>query len=398
MNAFSCPPRIALAAGGTGGHLFPALALGRELRKRGYIPLLLTDKRGMGVLSNSTDLDDWDDDDIVVVEAATFAGKKSLGRYLGAAVRILAGIFSSWRLLGRRRVRVAIGFGGYPSFAPLLAARLRGVPICLHEQNAVFGRANKMLAPYARAIAFAFPSHGSRAADSVVTGTPVREEVFALRAQPYHPPEPDAPFHLLVFGGSQGAKILSEVMPEVLTRLPQEQRARLKITQQCRQEDIAALNRLYDQAGVAYETAPFFADLPRRMSAAHLVLARSGASTIAELTVIGRPSLLLPLPNTLDSDQEKNAAALTQAGGAWTLSQTSTLAEELAARLLDCMKSASLLQQASDAARGFGRPDAAARLADLVESIAKAKSKAANMTSPSREDSASHRRVALAVQ
>ena len=367
----SCPPCIAIAAGGTGGHLFPALALGRELSRRGYAPVLLTDARGMKLLQHGDLPQGWRQNQIISVPAATPYGKRGVGQYLRAAADILAGVTASWRVLARLQAHAAVGFGGYPSFAPLLAARLRNIPVCVHEQNAVLGRANRMLAPLARAIAFALPpSTYVRWSHYVVTGTPVREEALAA-AVPYQAARPEEAFRLLVFGGSQGARVLSETLPEVLTLLPTTLQARLRITQQCRQEDIAALEHCYDKVEIDYEAAPFFADLPRRMSEAHLVLARAGASTIAELAVIGRPAILLPLPHSLDSDQEKNAAALTQAGGAWTLRETENLASDLARLLQTGMEQPQQLRQLADASRHFGRPDAVMRLADLVESLIK---------------------------
>ena len=378
----SRPLCIALAAGGTGGHLFPALALGRELSRRDCNPVLLTDARGMKFLRPSSPHgalpEGWCKERIILVAAATFTGKRGVGQYIRAGADILTGLVASWRVLGRLQARAAVGFGGYPSFAPLLAARLRGIPLCVHEQNAVFGRANRMLAPFARVLcvtqlaraelaagAFAFPP--SRVVPrAVVTGTPVREELLSMNA-PYHAPRTDAPFQLLIFGGSQGARVLSRTLPQTMALLPVPLRSRLRIVQQCRQQDIAALNRYYEQAEIHHETAPFFADLPQRMCAAHLVLARAGASTIAELALLGRPAILLPLPGSLD--QKKNTAAITQAGGAWTLHETPDLAARLAHLLQSCMQHPQCLQDVAKAVRTFAKPDAASHLADVVESM-----------------------------
>ena len=367
MNAR--PQRIALAAGGTGGHLFPAIALGRELRQRGYIPHLFTDKRGMRFLQQS----DWRDEHVTLLAAATFAGKRNAWQYFLSGATIVGAILAAWILLGRVRACAAVGFGGYPSFAPLLAARLRFVPVCLHEQNAVFGRANKILAPLARAVAFAFPSNAR--ANAVVTGTPVREEVLGLRDVPYSAPQASDPFRILVFGGSQGARIFSDTMPQVFNLLPESLRSRIHITQQCRGEDIDAIERSYRQASMVFECAPFFPDLPQRIAGAHVVIARAGASTIAELAVIGRPAILLPLPNTLDADQLHNANTFKRQGGAWVLEQNTALADEMARLLRECMESPEILEQAANRAKSFGKPDAARRLADVVESVAKPSSR-----------------------
>ena len=365
----SRPSRIALAAGGTGGHLFPAIALGRELQRRGYIPHLFTDKRGMHFLQQS----DWRDEHVTSLAAATFAGKKNLRQYFLACKTIVTAIIAAWKLFGRMRACAAVGFGGYPSFAPLLAARLRGVPVCLHEQNAVFGRANKALAPLARVVTFAFPS--SAKPDTVVTGTPVRDEVLAARDIPYSVPQASEPFRILVFGGSQGAHILSSAMPEVFNLLPESLRSRIHVVQQCRDEDIGVLERNYQQADIAFECAPFFSDLPQRIANAHIVIARAGASTIAELTVIGRPSILLPLPGTLDADQFHNADILKRHGGAWVLEQNAELANEMARLLRECMESSAILAQVASKAKNFGKPDAAKRLADVVEHTARSSSR-----------------------
>ena len=357
----TCPPRIALAAGGTGGHLFPAIALGRELQRRGYVPHLFTDKRGMRFLQKS----DWRNEHVTLLAAATFAGKKNARQYFLAGATIIGAVIAAWRLLGRVRACVAVGFGGYPSFAPLLAARLRGIPVCLHEQNAVFGRANKILAPLAKVVAFAFPSNAKP--NATVTGTPVREEVLALRNVPYSAPQVSEPFRILVFGGSQGARILSSAMPEIFNLLPESLRSRIHVVQQCRDEDIDELKRSYQQTGIVFECAPFFSDLPQRIANAHIVVARAGASTIAELTVIGRPSILLPLPDTLDADQFHNANILKRHGGAWVFEQDATLVKEMAHLLHECMESPAVLEKVAVKARDFGKPDAAKRLADIIE-------------------------------
>ena len=365
----SPPPmsRIALAAGGTGGHLFPALALGRELSRRERIPVLFTDARGMRLLEQGALPQGWSEERVISVAAATFSGKRGIGQYMRAGTDLCAGLHASWRALGRLRVRAAVGFGGYPSFAPVLAARLRGIPVCVHEQNAVLGRANRALAPFARVVAFALPPPVGMAR-AVVTGTPLREELLSLNA-PYRAPSDDEDFRLLVFGGSQGARVLSRILPQALALLPVRQRARLRIVQQCRRQDLAALNQCYRQAEIRHETAPFFADLPRRMSEAHLVVARAGASTIAELAQLGRPAILLPLPGSLDSDQAQNAATVTSAKAAWTLHEGEDLAARLAQRLQSCLQHPQRLQDVAEAIRAFAVPDAAVLLADAVESM-----------------------------
>ena len=370
MSNLSRSPTIALAAGGTGGHLFPALALGRELSRRGCETALLTDRRGMRLLRENQNLVDWRQERVREIPAATPYGRRGLGQSVRAAAILVAGVVASWRELRRIKADAAVGFGGYPSFAPLLAARLRGLPVCIHEQNAVLGRANRMLAPFARVVALAFPQtiHAEKIPGSVVTGLPVREDVLSAAA-PYVPARVEENFRLLIFGGSQGARALSLILPKALASLPQETRARLRVIQQGRREDIADLERAYDALGIPRECAPFFADLPHRMSAAHLVIARAGASTVAELAALGRPSVLLPLPGSLDSDQEKNAAALTRGGGAWMLREGEGCVEELSDLLRRAVTCPQHLNEMAQAARRFGKPDAAALLADVVEGM-----------------------------
>jgi UDP-N-acetylglucosamine--N-acetylmuramyl-(pentapeptide) pyrophosphoryl-undecaprenol N-acetylglucosamine transferase len=283
------------------------------------------------------------------------------------------GIHAALRLLGKVKPAAVVGFGGYPSFPPLLAARLRGIPAALHEQNAVLGRANRLLAPRVAAIATSFDSvqllDGAAKAKARVTGNPVRRAVLDCAMRPYTVAEPSGPFSLLVFGGSQGARFLSDTVPLALTLLPSDIKRRLQVVQQCRQEDQERVRQAYAQCGLAAELAPFFHNLPERMAAAHLVIARSGASTVAELAVLGRPSILVPLPHALDNDQLENATRLAESGGAWCIGQRELTPERLAHEIERLCRSPSELVRAAAAARAQGRPEAAQRLADLVEEL-----------------------------
>jgi UDP-N-acetylglucosamine--N-acetylmuramyl-(pentapeptide) pyrophosphoryl-undecaprenol N-acetylglucosamine transferase len=355
-----------LAAGGTGCHLFPAQALAGELMRRGRRVVVMTDGRGHNY-GNA-----FPGAEIATVPAASFAGRSVLGRI--AAVGVIAlGVRAALMKLLNLRPRAVVGFGGYPSLPVMMAASLAHVPCALHEQNAVMGRVNRLLAPRAARIAATFPFVRFAPKDSsriVFTGNTVRPEAAALRNTPYEPPVPGEPIRLLIFGGSQGARALSELVPAALARLPDEFRARLDVVQQGRVDDLALVEKAYSAAGIKAECGKFFTDLPRRMAAAHLVIARSGASTLAELTVIGRPSLLIPYPFAMDDHQAANAAVLEKAGAAWVIRQDELDAEKLSQMLADIFAHPEMLAVRAAAAKSLGHPDAAVLLADLAENLA----------------------------
>lgn len=357
---------ILVAAGGTGGHLFPAEALAAELGRRGHAVELATDERadkyGRAFPARAVN----------IVRSATFKGRDPLS--LARTVTALGlGTFQAWRLLRRIRPDAVVGFGGYPTFPPMIAAQLTGVPTVLHEQNAVMGRANRALAKRVTRIALSFPGTRMMGADAdkaVHTGNPVRDMVISAARVAYDPPRLDGRFRLLVFGGSQGARFFSEALPPAIERLAPELRARLDLVQQARAEDAEAVVAAYARMGVAAEVAPFFVDLPARIAAAHLVVCRSGASSVGELAVIGRPSILVPLPGALDQDQAANAAVLEAAGGGWPIRQAELTPDRLAEELTKAMTDPEQLAEAAEAAKAAGRADAVVRLADLVEEVA----------------------------
>jgi UDP-N-acetylglucosamine--N-acetylmuramyl-(pentapeptide) pyrophosphoryl-undecaprenol N-acetylglucosamine transferase len=272
---------------------------------------------------------------------------------------------------------VVVGFGGYPSIPPLLAAVSRGIPTVIHEQNAVMGRANRMLAPKVRAIATGFAGILNRepalAAKATHTGNPVRPAVIAAASTPYPELDTTGQLRLLVFGGSQGAQFFSDAVPAAIALLPQDLRKRLAITQQARAEDVARVKAAYAELGVDVQVSPFFTDMAARMAAAHLVMSRSGASTVSEIAVIGRPALLVPYPHALDHDQAANAAALAAAGGAELHPQSTLSAERIAELVGGLIKDPSRLAAMAAAARSAGKPNAARLLADLTEAIASGK-------------------------
>jgi UDP-N-acetylglucosamine--N-acetylmuramyl-(pentapeptide) pyrophosphoryl-undecaprenol N-acetylglucosamine transferase len=357
-----------LTAGGTGGHLFPAFALAQELGRRGYEIDLITDMRGHKYGSDFPARQSWR------VPAATIAGKNPLS-LTKTALKLGAGVIKARSILQRLAPRAIVGFGGYPTFPPIIAAASLGVPAILHEQNAVMGRANRILARKVRALALSFARtkhvEGELAAKSVHTGNPVRDMVIEAARIEYPPLDKEGPFRLLVFGGSQGARYFSDIVPPAIALLPAELQERLRIVQQCRPEDMERVRAAYDAAGAKHEISDFFANLPELIARSHLVIARSGASTIAELAVIGRPSLLVPLPHALDNDQLLNAASLSDAGGAILREQKDLDAKSLADDLTKLMSEPAMLIEAAANARSAGRPEAVELLADLVEKVAR---------------------------
>ena len=355
---------VFLAAGGTGGHLFPAESLAHELKARGYGVHLVTDDRAARYAGH------FPADQIHVVPSATIGSRNPIA-VAKALWKLWRGLTASRRVLSRHRPAAIVGFGGYPTVPPLLSAVRFNIPAIVHEQNAIMGRANKALAPRVQAIAGGFlKPAGSFAAKIVEVGNPVRPAVVEAAAMPFSPPVEGGRLNLTIFGGSQGARFFSDMMPEVAAHLPQAIRALLHIVQQARPEDEARVKARYAELGISAEVAPFFNDLPGRMAASHLVIARAGASTVLELTVIGRPSVLVPLPHSLDDDQGHNAKILVDVGAAVMHRQNTIEAESFAAELAGLLSDPARLSAMAAAARTLSRTDAQQRLADLVTAIA----------------------------
>lgn len=355
---------FALMAGGTGGHLFPAMALAQELRRRGHAIHLITDHR-VGGYGGS-----FPAEAVHVVPAATPSVRNPIVFGL-AGMRILGGIAVAWGKLQRISPDAVVGFGGYPVYPPFVAASLARIPGVLHEQNAVMGRANRALGRLARVIALSFESTQRAepfAAKSMLVGNPVRDRVRAAAATPY--PEIGQNLRLLVFGGSQGARAFAEMVPPAIAKLDPDLRARLRVTQQCRPEDLDRVAEAYRLAKVNVELSAFFDDLPERMAESHLVICRSGASTVAELAVIGRPAVLVPLPGSIDADQKHNALVMEAAGGGWIAEQATLSPQSLGTRLASLLGEPEALQRAAAAARTLGQPDAVEKLADIAEALA----------------------------
>ncbi len=360
---------ILLTAGGTGGHLFPAQALASELGRRGWTVELATDERadkyGQAFPSRK----------VHIISSETLRGKNPVA-LAKTALSLVRGTLQARKVIKEIEPAAVVGFGGYPTFPPMFAARVTGTPSILHEANGVMGRANKMLAGGVTAIATSVALTGlpdELASKVVETGNPVRDAVIAASGKPYIPPAPDGELRLLVFGGSQGARFFSDLLPDALKLASDDVRNRLKLVQQCRPEDLDRVSDEYQKLGINAELNTFFQDIPERIAAAHLVLCRSGASSVSELAVLGRPSILVPFPHALDQDQSANAKALEGAGGAWPIRQVDMVPQRLAKELERFLDAPDLLAQAAERARIQGKPDAVQRLADLVEQIAENK-------------------------
>ncbi|PCG14947.1 MAG: undecaprenyldiphospho-muramoylpentapeptide beta-N-acetylglucosaminyltransferase [Sphingomonas sp.] len=354
-----------LAAGGTGGHMVPAAALAEELTRRGHRVALVSDARGVrfpglfeGVQTH-------------VIPAGRFAGGP-VG-WAKAAREMWQGRAMAAELYRTFKPAAVVGFGGYPAFPALSAAFAAGIRTAVHEQNAVLGRVNRLVAGKVDAIATSYQETERvkpRLRDKVhLIGNPVRDSVLALRAKPYPLLDEEGIFRVLVTGGSQGASILSQVVPDGLAMLPVAFRRRLQVTHQARIEDIDAAREKYASLDIAADLATYLPDLPEHLGWAHLVIARAGASTIAELTAAGRPAILVPLPSATDDHQTANAREITRAGGARTIPQSAFTPSELAKQMQKLGLDPEALQNAAARARACGTPEAASDLADLVESL-----------------------------
>jgi len=363
----SMEPPILLAAGGTGGHLFPAEALAAELLRRGRKVAFVTDKRGQGFGAGK-------DAALAAIPvfrlpSGTPTGKK-IGGKLVAGFETARGTLAAFALLGRLKPGAVIGFGGYPSLPLMLAATQMRLPTALHEQNAVLGRVNRLLARRVEKIALSYAQTKflPPGADTLLTGNPVRPAIQAQVGRAYTAPVDS--IRLLILGGSQGARILSDVLPEAFRNLSAELKAKLEIQQQCRPEDLDRVRAAYAEAGLRAECESFFADVAERMAAAHLVIGRSGASTVAEIAAIGRPSLLIPYAFATDDHQTANAEALVQAGAAKRIAQADFTAARAGQELQALLGAPEKLGAMAAAAAGLGRADAARALADMVEILA----------------------------
>ena len=354
---------ILIAAGGTGGHIFPADALAERLKARGHNVYFATDVRGLRFAKNLPA------NEVTVISGATVFSK-SPWSILKSIFKIIFGIVQSLIYVFKNDIDIVVGFGGYPSFAPLLAGKILFRPSVLHEQNAVLGRANRLLAKFTKQVALSFPK--TKYAEDIkhkttFIGNPLRGIVRDLTLTDYAPYTGDGYFNLVIFGGSQGAKILSDILPEAIERLPDELRSKLNIIQQVHKNDVASVSVLYDEMGIKALIAPFFENMPKLIADSHLVIGRAGATTVAELSYIGRPSLLVPLPGALDADQANNAKNIADIGGGWLCEQRDFNPQYLEQRLIEWFEQPNILADAAKNAKNLGQPNAADNLATLVE-------------------------------
>lgn len=355
-----------LAAGGSGGHLFPAQALCEELIRREFDVDLITDTRG-NVYGT-----DFPARTIYKVPAATFRGRSPIEatKTLGT---LGSGFQAAYKIMGEAQPKAVLGFGGYPTLAPLLAAMGRGIPSAIHEQNSVMGQANRFLAPMVKMIATSYEQtkfvEGKLLAKVRITGTPLRKAVLAVQSVPYRPPSSQGQINLLVFGGSQGAQYFSDILPPAVQQLPEQIRDRLFVMQQCRAEDIDRVFDAYEAAGVAAELGTFFEDLPQRMSNAHLIVSRSGATTVAELCALGRPGIMVPLPHAKDNDQLENAQRMEAAEAGFCFPQASLTPDRLAGTLQRLFEDPATLMKTASNAQARANFRAEQELANLVEDL-----------------------------
>jgi len=356
-------PLIVLATGGSGGHVFPAEALANELAARGYRLKLITDNRGGSFAGLMKSVE------TVRVPAGGLAAK-NIFRRVYSLFELAFGTIKSITVMLKNRPSVVVGFGGYASVPAMLAARIIGTQSMIHEQNAVLGRANRLFAGKSKRIATCFDDvkniDEADLGKIVKTGMPVRSEILAVRGHDYPKLDDHSPIHILIMGGSQGARVLSDIVPNAILLLNDNIRSRIIITQQCRTEDLSAVETIYKSHGINAQLSTFLDDVPKRLCEAHLVISRSGASTVAEILCVGRPAILVPYRFAVDNHQDLNAHSLDDAGAGWVMPETALNATVLAARLEQLIELPAILQKAARAAKNAGVSDAASRLANVV--------------------------------
>jgi UDP-N-acetylglucosamine--N-acetylmuramyl-(pentapeptide) pyrophosphoryl-undecaprenol N-acetylglucosamine transferase len=367
MTTSSIKPLVVIAAGGTGGHMFPAQAFADEMRTRGWTIALVTDERGKKYATNFPA--DWR----LEVDAATF-GSKMPHKLLASALKLRHGTAEARKNFEKTKPRLIAGFGGYPSYPSLSAARAMGLPIIIHEQNSVLGRVNRLFSKAAKFVACGFdrldrlpPAAEDR---KRVVGNPVRNPIKAVRERPYPDLTDSGPLNILITGGSQGARLFGEVIPKAIASLPEQQKSRLSVVQQAREEQLDNVRAAYRDAGVKATVESFFSDMQDRLAAAHLVIARAGASTVTELAVAGRPAILIPLGIAMDDHQTANAEGMVMGAAADVVPEPKFTAEMLAPLLLERISNAGVLKARARASWQLGKPNAARELADLAEQAA----------------------------
>jgi len=358
-------PHLIIAAGGTGGHMFPAQALSEAMLRKGWRVTLSTDARGaryVGGFSHAVE--------IRQVSSATFTRGGVLAK-LAAPFRIFFGVIGATFRMMREKPDVVVGFGGYPTIPAMVAARLTGRPRMLHEQNGVLGRVNRAFAKGVAHVACGtWPTEVPEGADARHTGNPVRASIVERAGAPYTPPG-GWPMSLLVFGGSQGARILSDVVPAAIALLPDDLRKHLRIAQQAREEDVERVRDAYDAMGMRVEVETFLHEMPRRLSEAQLVICRSGASSVADINVVGRPAIYVPLAAAVRDEQSANARGPVDAGAAVLIPESQLSPETMAEMIQQILTQPQAAEQMAAAALSVAVPDATERLVDLVENLAR---------------------------
>ncbi|PCI01223.1 MAG: undecaprenyldiphospho-muramoylpentapeptide beta-N-acetylglucosaminyltransferase [Alphaproteobacteria bacterium] len=358
---------VMICAGGTGGHMFPALALAHDVIARGCAVVFVTDDRGRKFIPDDIDA-------LIEVIAAGTLPSGLVGKLKGA-MNLALGYLKSRRIVSKYAPKIAIGFGGYPSLPPMMVAQHKQILTVIHEANAVLGKANAYLAPKADRIALSLPDFSSLeeadAVRAVVTGNPVRSGIAALYAEPYMVPDVDAPFHIAVMGGSLGAKVMADIVPDALASLAPDLKSRLSVVQQCHIEDTAQVDEIYKGAGIAADIRPFIDDMPEVLKASHLIIARSGASTVAEVSIAGVPAVYVPYPHHADMQQKVNAEIVSTKGGAWVMLENHFTPSALAGRVESLMRSPETLFKAAEGARSCAKPEAGRKLGNLVVALIK---------------------------
>lgn len=357
---------ILIAAGGTGGHMFPAEALATDLLSRGYKVVLATDTRGKKYEPFAGGIE------VKVLSTATV--KAGIASKVKSVVDLSRGYFQARKLINKIKPAVVVGFGGYPSLIPVWVAQGKKIPTIIHESNAVLGKANVFLSKKADRIAVGLPEIAgldeSDAVRTIVTGNPVRADIAALYNKPYPAIEQDGELRIFIMGGSQGASVFAKVLPEAFASLPDMYRSRLNIVQQCREEDLSEARKTYADAAIAAELQPFFSDVADRLEQAHLFIGRSGAATVAEVATAGRPAIFVPYPHHADQQQKRNADSIADLGGAWVMTENGFTAQALLTRIETFLQNPETLFRAAENARKAGKPDAARKLGNLVTALA----------------------------
>ena len=357
---------VLIAAGGTGGHIFPAQTLAHCLLGQGFQPTLVTDRRGIELGCGRTGLP------CRTVYSSSFSNRGLMGLAL-AGMRLSVGVMQSWFLVRRLGPVVVVGFGGHATLPLLLVAVWMKLPTVIHEANAVLGRANRLLAPKVSAIATSFDDTrglaGVHRVKVVRTGVPVRTDIVSIRGLVTRPLRLDSKIHLLVIGGSQGSRVLSEVVPAALAQMPSYVKTRLVVVHQCRAIDRDKVATAFEIGDINASVSPFIKDMAAALGAAHLVISRSGASMVAELAAAGRPALLIPFPHATDDHQTANARVLVDAGGAWMMHESDFKVPKLKTWLVDLLRDPQVLLAAGHKARAIGEPDAASNLAEVTSGL-----------------------------